>query len=78
LPSLRYSQPKRSASRLGVYANYPGAPAEAGRLVVPGEIIDVSPEGVPLIDFVGSPTSDAGNVLSGAESTANLCAALVG
>jgi hypothetical protein len=62
----------------GVQANYPGAPAEAGRLVIAGEVIDISPEGIPLVEFVGQPTSNVGNVLSVAESTFNLCEALAG
>jgi hypothetical protein len=62
----------------GIDANYPGAPAEAGRTVVVGEVIDVTPEGVPIVDFVGPTLFEQGNQLSGPESVANLCAALTG
>ena len=63
---------------LGVLADYPGAPAEAGRTVIVGEVIDVTPEGVPIVDFVGPTLFERGNQLDGAASVANLCAALAG
>ena len=61
----------------GIDANYAGVPAEAGRTVLVGEVIDVTPEGVPIVDFVGPTLFEHGNQL-GAESVANLCAALGG
>jgi hypothetical protein len=61
----------------GVDANYPGFPAEAGRSVILGEVIAVSPEGVPVADFV-TVISEKGNQLPPAEGLANLCAALTG
>jgi hypothetical protein len=62
----------------GVDTNFAGAPAEAGRTVIVGEVVDVTPEGVPIVDFVGPTLFEAGNQLDGAESVANLCAALTG
>jgi hypothetical protein len=59
----------------GVNTNFPGFPAEAGRLVILGEVIDVTPDGVPIADFV-TLISQTGNILPPAESQANLCAAL--
>ena len=61
----------------GIDANYAGVPAEAGRTVLVGEVIDVTPEGVPIVDFIGPTLFEQGNQL-GAESVANLCAALAG
>ena len=63
---------------LGIHADYPGAPAEAGRTVIVGEVIDVTPEGVPIVDFVGPTLFERGNQLDGEASVANLCAALAG
>jgi hypothetical protein len=59
----------------GIDAHYPGFPAEAGRSVVLGEVIGVTPEGVPIADFV-TVISQTGNILPPAEGLANLCAAL--
>jgi hypothetical protein len=59
----------------GVNTHYPGFPAEAGRLVILGEVIDVTSEGVPIADFV-TLISQTGNILPPAESQANLCEAL--
>jgi hypothetical protein len=59
----------------GVDARYPGFPAEAGRTVILGEVIAVSPEGVPIADFL-TVLSEKGNTLPPAEGLANLCAAL--
>lgn len=62
----------------GIQRNLPGFPAEAGRTVLVGVVVDVLPEGVPLVDFIGPTISETGNVLDPAESLANLCAALAG
>ena len=59
----------------GVDVRYPGVPAEAGRTVIRGEIIDIRPDGVPVADFV-EVLSESGNQLPPAETRANLCAAL--
>jgi len=63
---------------LGVDSNYPGAPAEAGRTVVVGEVIDVLPGGVPIVDLTGPTLFEQGNQLDGPASRENLCAALAG
>jgi hypothetical protein len=60
----------------GIHADYPGAPAEAGRTVLEGVVVGVSPDGVPFVDFTGPTLFEQGNQLSGEESLANLCAAL--
>ncbi len=44
----------------GIDADYPGVPAEAGRTVLVGEVIDVTPEGVPIVDFIGPTLLRAG------------------
>ena len=61
----------------GIHEDFPGAPAEAGRTVLVGEVVFVTPEGVPIVDFIGPTLFEQGNQL-GAESVANLCAALAG
>ena len=62
----------------GIDANYPGAPAEAGRTVLEGVVVFVTPEGVPIVDFTGPLISQTGNILDPAAKLANLCAALAG
>jgi len=62
----------------GINADYPGAPAEAGRTVLEGEVVFVNPEGVPFVDFTGALISQTGNIPDPAVSRANLCAALAG
>jgi len=60
----------------GIHEDFPGAPAEAGRTVILGEVVFISPEGVPFVDFVGPTLFEKGNQLDFGESVANLCAAL--
>jgi hypothetical protein len=62
----------------GIHEDFPGAPAEAGRTVLVGEVVFVTPEGVPIVDFIGPTLFEQGNQLGFAESVANLCAALAG
>lgn len=59
----------------GIDAHYAGFPAEAGRSVFLGEVIGVTPEGVPIADL-STVLSQTGNILPPAEGLANLCAAL--
>jgi hypothetical protein len=59
----------------GVDTRVTGFPAQAGRTVFMGEVLFVSPEGVPVADLV-SVISQTGNQLSPAESFATICAAL--
>lgn len=63
---------------MGIHENIPGAPAEAGRTVLVGEVFFVSPEGVPFVDFIGPTLFEKGNQLGFADSVANICAALTG
>jgi hypothetical protein len=62
----------------GIDQHVLGFLAEAGRTVVVGEVIAVTPEGVPIVDFVGPTLSEHGNQLDPAASLANICAALAG
>jgi hypothetical protein len=62
---------------LGVDSNYPGAPAEAGRIVSEGIVIDFTPEGVPIVDTTAV-ISQHGNFISNAEAVAFICAGLSG
>lgn len=59
----------------GVDTHVAGFPAQAGRTVFLGEVLFVTPEGVPVVDPI-SVISQTGNQLSGAESFAQICAAL--
>jgi hypothetical protein len=59
----------------GVDTRVTGFPAQAGRTVFLGEVLFISPEGVPVADPV-SVISQTGNQLSPAESFATICAAL--
>lgn len=59
----------------GVDTRIAGFPAQAGRTVFLGEVLFVTPEGVPVADLV-SVISQTGNQLSPAESFANVCTAL--
>lgn len=59
----------------GIDTRIPGFPAQAGRTVFLGEVIDISPEGVPIADFVDV-ISQAGNQLPPGEGVAAICSAL--
>lgn len=62
---------------LGVDSNVPGFHAVAGRTVVTGEVFDVTPEGVPIVDTSGGVLlSQVGNHVTQAEIRAAICAAL--
>ncbi len=41
-------------------AGGPGTAVTAGRVVIPGVVIGFSPEGIPLVDPAGEPTSQSG------------------
>ena len=62
----------------GIHQHVLGVPAEAGRTVLIGEVLFVTPEGVPIVDFVGPTLSEHGNQLDPAESVATICTALAG
>lgn len=61
---------------LGIDSNVPGFHAVAGKTVVEGEVIDVTPEGVPIVDTSGALLSQVGNHVDDATIRAAICAAL--
>ena len=63
---------------LGLDSNVPGLHAVAGRTVVVGEVIDITPEGVPIVDTIGPLVSQVGNHVDQAVVRAAICAALTG
>ena len=63
---------------LGVGSNIPGLHAIAGRTVVEGVVIDITPEGVPIVDTSGPLISEVGNHEDPAVVRAAVCAALTG
>jgi hypothetical protein len=63
---------------LGVDSNIPGLHAVAGRTVIVGEVIDITPEGVPIVDTSGPLLSEVGNHEDPAVVRAAVCAALTG
>lgn len=63
---------------LGVASDIPGLHAIAGRTVVEGVVIDITPEGVPIVDTSGPLISEVGNHEDPAVVRAAVCAALTG
>lgn len=62
---------------LGIASNVPGFHAVAGRTVLQGEVIDITPEGIPIVDTF-TVLSQVGNQVTQAEIRAAICAALTG
>jgi hypothetical protein len=62
---------------LGLDSNIPGFHAVAGRTVLQGEVIDITPEGIPIVDTFAV-LSQVGNQVTQAEIRAAICAALTG
>jgi hypothetical protein len=62
---------------LGVDSNIPGFHAVAGRTVLAGEVIDIRPDGVPIVDTFAL-LSQVGNQVDQATIRAAICAALTG
>jgi len=62
---------------VGVDSKVPGLHAEGGRTVLQGEVIDFTPEGIPVADTFAT-LSEAGNQVSNAVLVAAICAALTG
>ena len=59
----------------GLVDKVPGQPADAGRSEYAGEVVDFTPEGVPVVDFdLFDPVSQNGQ--TGSDTRANRCAAL--
>ena len=63
---------------LGLDSNVPGFHAVAGRTVRAGEVIDIRPDGVPVVDTSLAILSQAGNQVDQATIRAAICAALTG
>lgn len=63
---------------LGVDSNIPGLHAVAGRTVIVGEVFDITPEGIPIVDTIGPLISEVGNHEDPAVVRAAVCAALTG
>jgi hypothetical protein len=62
---------------LGMDSNVPGLHAVAGRTVMAGEVIDITPEGIPVVDPFAT-ISEVGNQVDQAIVRAAICAALTG
>jgi len=59
----------------GLVDKIPGQPADAGRSEYVGEVVDFTPEGVPVVDFdLFDPVTQVGH--TGSDTRANRCAAL--
>jgi hypothetical protein len=59
----------------GLVAKVPGQPADAGRSEFVGQVVDFTPEGVPVVDFdLFDPVTQSGH--TGSDTRANRCAAL--
>jgi hypothetical protein len=62
---------------LGIDSNVPGLHAVAGRTVLAGVVIAITPDGVPIVDTsIAPPLSQVGNHVTQAEIRAAICAAL--
>lgn len=60
----------------GLQAKTPDLAAQAGLQVVPGVIIDITPEGIPVTDFAGDFTAVRGQFDDVVDFRASICAAL--
>ena len=59
----------------GLVDKIPGQPADAGRSEYVGEVVDFTPEGVPVVDFdLFDPVTQVGH--TGSDTRANRCAVL--
>lgn len=65
-------------TQLGIHTHVNTQPAEAGRTVSEGVVVDILPSGVPIVDTSGPLVSQTGNQLDPAASRASICAALAG
>ena len=62
---------------VGLDSKVPGLHAEAGRAVLAGEVIDFTPEGIPVAD-TPAVLSEVGNQVDNTVLVAAICAALTG
>ncbi len=63
----------------GMIVNHPGEPAEAGVVVLRGTVIDISPDGVPFVDFTDDQIADVfarGSLTRAGDPTDSICSAL--
>ncbi len=66
---------------VGMLVNHPGLPPEAGLLSVQGTVVDLTPDGVPIVEFTDADFEAA--VVRGRSNSGNAtddasCAALAG
>jgi hypothetical protein len=64
---------------MGMIVNHPGEPPEAGLIVLRGTVVDVTPDGVPIVGFTDDDFANAflrGSLTRAGDPTQSICAAL--
>jgi len=62
----------------GVRGDAPGIPPDAGRVISPGVVVDIQPDGGPITLPTGPPVSETGNFEDSEAIVAAICAGLRG